>query len=397
MTLDEIIELEDAYDQMSKKHFATWIQSQNKWAWLKGVLLAHHAHHWVDVEQEARKVSLEGKSTSVVACFLQFAVSACDLRYSLEDRSRWMGVWDKLLAWSSDPYAQVVRSFQEGVAFFFAGSLREASACFEMTLSLAERLPYDRARIRSLLHLGLIARDRGASGESTLHLERALTIALTQKRAALITRIRATLQELQLADALESLFVDQQFKEARERLLQEEAQRRARGLLRKRQSLYIYLPLLALWRKNPARASLQMARIKDPILKVRILRLKQAVFGASPAETAELDLLLAIHGIARASKNEVCGIRVDSLPTEDQRKLFSLLVDAALSNLGAIDKATLVEKIWNVDYDPVKHDGRAYKLIHALKKSLKIDDLILNRYGSYEINPLYLGQQRRSA
>jgi hypothetical protein len=107
--------------------------------------------------------------------------------------------------------------------------------------------------------------------------------------------------------------------------------------------------------------------------------------------------LLSIHGIARASKYEVCGIRVDSLPTEDQRNLFTLLVDASLSNSGGIDKASIVQKIWRVDYDPVKHDGRAYKLIHALKKSLKIEDLILNRYGSYEINPIYLGQQRRSA
>jgi hypothetical protein len=130
---------------------------------------------------------------------------------------------------------------------------------------------------------------------------------------------------------------------------------------------------------------------------VRILRLKQAIFGASEAETAELDLLLTLHGIARASKSEVCGIRVDSLPTEEQRKLFSLLVDAALSNSGPIDKSTIVQKVWGLTYDPVKHDGRTYKLIHALKKSLKITDLILNRYGAYEINPAYLGQTRRSA
>jgi hypothetical protein len=397
MSLNEILELEDAYDQMSQKDFALWLRSQKKWDWMEGMLLAHYARNWKQAEQEARKVSLEGKTPAEAACFLQFAVSACDLRYSMEDRARWMGVWHTIEAWSSDPYAQIVRGFQEGVGFFFAGSLREASACFEMTVSLAERFNYDRGNIRSLLHLGLIARDRGASGEAAVMLERALSLAIPQKRVALITRIQVVLQELQLSDALETLFLENQFKEARERLLREEAQRRARGLLRKRQSLYIYLPLLALWRKNSARASLQIARIQDPILKVRVLRLKHAIFGAAPAEVAELDLLLSIHGIARASKYEVCGIRVDSLPTEDQRNLFTLLVDAALSNSGAIDKASIVQKIWRVDYDPVKHDGRAYKLIHALKKSLKIEDLILNRYGSYEINPIYLGQQRRSA
>jgi hypothetical protein len=243
-----ILELEDAYDQKSPKDFALWLHSQPHWAWMRSLLLAHRSHQWPESEIIAREIwtqkleaeSFQGKSPSELACFLELAVSASSLRYSMTDRVRWMSCWQKVQGWPNEPYAQWVRSFEEGLTHFFSGSLREASACFEMTLSLAERENYDRGKIRSLMHLGLVARDRGATGEATLHFEKALALAILQGRTSLVARIQAFIQELQVTDALESLLVDQQFKEARERLIREEAKRRARGLLRKRQSLYIY-------------------------------------------------------------------------------------------------------------------------------------------------------------
>ncbi|NDD64810.1 MAG: hypothetical protein EBZ36_12690 [Acidobacteria bacterium] len=140
-----------------------------------------------------------------------------------------------------------------------------------------------------------------------------------------------------------------------------------------------------------------MARIRDPILKVRVMRLKEALFSLDASERRELEILQEIHGISRLTADEVCGIKISSIQSDDQRELLRLLLERAQSGQEGVDKEAIVSRVWGLSYDPVIHDRKAYKLIHALKKTIQIEDLILNRYGSYELNPKYLGQRRHSA
>ena len=394
-------EFEDAYDRLSAVDFEGWLESRAEWRWLAPLASAHKRQDWPAVEHEARLLwrGLEGRprSPDEMACFLNLAVTGADTRYHMEDRARWMACWANIADWPSDPYALFIRTLQEGCGHFFTGSLREALACFERAHSLAIESGYERGKIRSLLHLGLVARDQGAGGRARAALEQALELATLQKREALRARIAGVMTELSGVSAIEELFLARKFEQARALLISDESKRRARGLLRRRQSLYIYLPILKLWRGQDASARRSIARIRDPILKVRVMRLKEALFSLEASELRELEILQEIHGISRLTTDEICGIKISSIEHEDQRELLRLLMERAEAGEGGVDKEAIVSRVWGLKYDPVIHDRKAYKLIHALKKAIQIEDLILNRYGSYELNPKYLGQRRHSA
>ena len=394
-----VVRFEDAYDQKSAEEFEAWVSNSVEWRWLRSLAVAHRKQDWPKVEIEARLLwsgvddgSLK-KGCDELACVLNLAVTGADVRYHLKDRERWISKWQGVEGWASSPYSRFIRTLQEGCGQFFTGSLREAGACFERCMALAEKHGYERGRIRSLLHLGLVARDQGAHSRARIYLEQGAELATVQSRDGLRARILGVMGELTGTDELERLFLSKEFDAARRLLLTNESKRRARGLLRRRQSLYIYLPLLQLWRGQQARAKAAIARIRDPILKVRVFQLKGALFGLEASESTEMELLQEIHGISRIAGDEICGIRIDSLESAEQRELLKLLVQSE----GPVDKATIVQSIWGLSYDPVIHDRKAYKLIHALKKAIQIEDLILNRYGAYEINPKYLGQSRHTA
>lgn len=400
----EIQEFEDAYDRLSSHDFSSWLDARAVWSWLAPLSKAHHRQDWPAVEREAcalwRELERKPRQAAEMACFLNFAVTGADIRYQMEDRARWMGCWAQIADWPSDPYALFIRTLQEGCGQFFTGSLREALACFEQAQALAIESGYERGKIRSLLHLGLVARDQGAVGRARAVLEQGLELATIQRREALRARIAGVMTELSGVSAIEDLFLARKFEDARGLLLSDESKRRARGLLRRRQSLYIYLPILKLWRGQGMQARRSIARIRDPILKVRVLRLKEVLFSLEASERRELEILQEIHGISRLRAGEICGIQIASIENQDQRELLRLLMEssqAGKGGAGGVDKEAIVSRIWGLKYDPVIHDRKAYKLIHALKKTLQIEDLILNRYGSYELNPKYLGQRRHSA
>jgi len=87
---------------------------------------------------------------------------------------------------------------------------------------------------------------------------------------------------------------------------------------------------------------------------------------------------------------EVCGVTVGGILDKDIRALMHLLLSPN-SNPEAT-KDQICDEIWGLAYNPSIHDGKIYKLIHKARAFFGKPELFLNVYGSYRINPKFLGR-----
>ncbi|MCM2276489.1 MAG: tetratricopeptide repeat protein [Oligoflexia bacterium] len=356
---------------------------------------------WAAFYPIAESSFAEARSAAERAFVLQWAIAATEIEYDLPKRASWLKRWAEVPDWAADQYCLYHWTFQQGLSAFFEGSLREAEARFRRALDLAIESNYPRGRMRALFHLGLTCRDLGNLSRAAEFFEESLALARARKANKLIDRIQAQLGKPEQRSSayrfdhakarIEALLLARDFARARALLAEADSRRRQAGLRRRRESLFSYLPLVALGQGRPRIAARVLARISDPILRIRILNLKKALFGLEDVELRELSLLRSLHGIsdiitqsaADAESAEICGIPLRSVTDAEVKSLLKLLLAAA----EAVPKERICEAVWGLAYDPVVHDGKIYKLIHRARGVFNRSDLFVNCYGSYRMNP----------
>jgi hypothetical protein len=125
------------------------------------------------------------------------------------------------------------------------------------------------------------------------------------------------------------------------------------------------------------------------------LRLKEKIFELTSNETSEVKWLIEETGSHRlissplheSGATVIAGVPLGSIESIEIRRLLEELVkrEAGLS------KEELYVFTWGGSYDPVIHDPKIYKFIMRLRRTFSRQDIVINRYGRYVLNPSLRG------
>lgn len=323
---------------------------------------------------------------------LKCAVAAAELEWNMAERERWISRWHQIPNWSQELYCIQLRAYHGGLTAFFSGNLREAEARFRHSFELATSLGSPHHQMRGLFQLGLVFRDRQQAAKAAEFFELALESAKGAGAARFQPRVEAEIQKLSAGMELDIALHGGDVDHFRQVLARAEALRRKQGLNRGAMSLYIYVPLVQ-WLRGRDGTRLYR-KIKDPVLQCKVLSLKEELIGLSADENAELQLLREQVGIGsvirqssiRGDETEICGVPLRKIPQKDVSRLMLLFLDAKENSL---DKAAICAGVWGLDYDPVLHDKKVYKLIDRTKQVFGRKDLLVNLYGAYQLNPKF--------
>jgi hypothetical protein len=126
--------------------------------------------------------------------------------------------------------------------------------------------------------------------------------------------------------------------------------------------------------------------IEDPIVRIEVLTRLDRLTQLPTELTGELHWLRETYGVNSFSYSdldqsiEIMGIRISRAnENEDVVLLLRLLMESP----AGMNKETICKNVWNLQYDPVIHDGKIYKLILKARKASGRKDLIINKYGKY--------------
>ena len=101
---------------------------------------------------------------------------------------------------------------------------------------------------------------------------------------------------------------------------------------------------------------------------------------------------ISVTGTADPLRTEIAGVAVASVRDASVRRLVMRMIAAGQP----LDKEKIVREVWDLEYDPVIHDRKVYKLIEKAKALFGMPDLFLNTYGAYEINPAFFGRRYKA-
>jgi len=344
------------------------------------------------------------------AFVIQWAVAAAETEYDLTRRDEMLALWAEVSGWAADPYCLYVRTMCDGLTRFFSGALRDASVHFQEAFRIAEAAAYERGKMRSLFHLGLVEQDRGNFQKAGDFLARSLDLAIQRKAANFKKRIEGRLQQLSQLPLenfvteifsehklqIEGLLEQRSATAAREVLLELELHRRKLGYGRKRESLGAYLGLVMISSGRERGGLRIIARLSDPVVKLKTLLLKKKLFESDHAENCEIEHLQKMLGVSQIifqSTLDQEEIEIAGVPLRDVRDAaVKKLILAFLKSPKPLSKEDIVQLVWGYRYEPVAHDRKIYNLIHKAKLVFGVKDLFLNTYGAYELNPRLLGR-----
>lgn len=352
---------------------------------------------WVGIYEMTWRVFNLAHSPDHRAFILQWGVGATEIQCDLEKRRELLDWWDKIEGWEQNPYCKHLHLFQKGLSCFFESSLEESKTFLKESLQIAKNHRYKRGIMRCYFHLGLVYRDLQENEKALWNFKQSQEVAEKKGASRYLKRIDFEISQLDhkmsgpstLQRAIESLLNNGHFVQARAALMEGDLVRRFQGLSRDVESLYAYLPLVALGLKKTQAAQRLMARIKDQVIKSHVLRIKKKIFGLSDKELAELEMLQSLQGASEIFIGEnlgVGGVPLSSIKSQDARNLLLLL----LRSRTPLSKEALYAKVWGEHHRPQVYDTRIYRLLAQVKGELNLPDLIESSHEGIMLNPKYV-------
>lgn len=360
------------------------------------ILLAAHNKDLSKLQEIAQEILETTKNSSVFTFALQFALAGSEVIYDISLRKRLLLYWNKVPEGrhKNSGYTAYMRIYSQALGAFFSGHLVEADHLFSISLEIATEMNYPRGEMRALFHLGLVARDRGIADRAESCFFQAKKIALDLSALRYLSRFKvghASVRAQWLESDLQTLLRAREWRGARSIYFKLERQRKQDGKTRYADSYYIYLAVLAAAFGKIQSYHAILSCTSDLVIKERIIALKTSLLGASEEEISELNLIrLSLgHGpVVRRSANtgtgelEIAGILVSKIENEDVKNFLKLLAD---QEDFLATKEKICHTLWNLSYDPTIHDGKIYKLIHKCRQITRSPQLIVNKYGSYQL------------
>jgi len=394
-TLDELIKLEYAFEVSDMELY------EGKFVKAKELLGEFLNGNWDKVYQLSEEIIESSQDVDLQAFALDWAIRACGYESNMEKRSKLFDSWSKIKEEKENGFHTYLKSHQMAFKSFYDAHLHQAKVGFEYSLKLAKKLKNERRILFALFQLGLTARDLGDKEQAKFYFSLCNEICASGKYER--TRKRVAKQFMLLDEEgeeklekidkltihLEQFILRKDVEGARNLLTQCEMERRRLKQGRKKVTFRHLLGLLYRLQGKNSLAKIIESKISDPIVKLRYLNLKFLVVGLTLEEEWEIEHYKSINGISdlvHFSNGDVklCGVHLSRIKDSSLQEFSKLLVEER-----KFSKEKIVQKLWNLKYDPTIHDNRIYKLIYKVRKHYRKPDLILNNYGSYQLNPKY--------
>lgn len=330
------------------------------------------------------------KDTDTKACALQFALMSCEMVFDLSKRQKLMSMWTVVECDAATEYSSYLKSFSYALTAFYDSQLTQSSILFSRSLESAIRCQDIRGQARIWFHQSLIARDQGQTDRSSDYTSRAIKLATAAGLDRTLARARLAECKLNQRIQLFSYLQSRTLSEFRRTYLQLRKERRFNRESRSKDSHYQFLALYCVLSNKTKTYEMILNGTRDLVIKHLILTNKVKLAGLNSAEKSELELVcLSINRLqtgleVRSSEDVVVsGRQLSEVKEKDVKNFVKLLLS---QKEFSASKEQICQSIWGIDYDPVIHDGKLYKLIHKARKTLDSPNLIVNSYGGYQLN-----------
>lgn len=359
----------------------------------RGLLTVYFSHDFARALVEAKICFEREKEPEVKAVLVHLICAICENLYDLSEKSIWMKKWHSFSGGPAEAFSKVASKYHLAVNCYFESYYHEAMAKFQDLTSESTPL---RLKALAHYHLGLIYQTKNLELRSRKEYQLGLEIAESIKHQSLIKRISDQLIELDAVSSttflnadLTSLILTNQVAKARSAYLAKRRFEKTKNLARDRNAYHAVLPSLMWLQKRSATAITKILRlIEDPVIRLQALDLLKSVGGLTSQTNQiyiELQHELGVNLRASApATNNFLGKNLDLMESEDLSLFASLLKEKS-----KITKEEICQKVWGYEYDPVLHDSKIYKMIHRFRNYFGKKDILVNRYGYYEINPRY--------
>jgi hypothetical protein len=377
---------------LEKSFLTKSIKQQDKTAAL--FFNSYHQEDFVNSLQLAEKIYTRDQEAEVKAFWLHMICVVTEKTYDLKARQVWMQEWDNLLLEAQSDYILSAKVYHQAVTCYFESHLREAFSKFKQIKDNTNVTM--RFRALALLHLGLIHLLKNSSRLALIEFKEALNIAQQIGHVQLEKRLQNEifiLMEPKLhllhQDTREAL-LQRNLKSARSAYLAQRRLEIEKGLLRQVKSTHALLPALLLLQGQLKKSLRMLKYITDPAVKVQTLALMKELTsdhaGLSYLEQQIKDELglETLSDDARTGEACILGLNLNQIEIQDVAVFAKLLYSSK-----TVNKEEICKTVFEIPYDPVLHDGRIYKLIHKFRNYFGKKDIVVNYYGSYEINPKY--------
>jgi hypothetical protein len=325
---------------------------------------------------------------------LNWAITNCEDLCNFKERNKWMKCWAQVEGWMENPWALFLYQFHQAVGFYFAGSLREALSLFEKCAKLAENIHYQRGHYRSLLHIGLCnfyLRRRECAIQNYQACEK---LACELGALTMIHRVQNELSGLRngffgspYKQQILHGILNKNLKSAISIFLRESSNRRANNLPREAESDIAFLAVILFAKNKNKSFNWVINRISDLYVLEKVLYFLIQNF--KNTETLRIKLKL-LHELL-----DMVGIEIKSdgaffnqhkiVGAEAGTDIFKFLQLLKCSSSEGASKEEICKMVWQLDYDPIIHDPRIYKLVNRAKTAIGSEDVIINMRGSYRL------------
>lgn len=346
----------------------------------------------------AQKLYHEEEQLPVKAFMLHFICVLTEVKYDLPLRARWMNRWPQIILMHKDAFTVMAHKYHMANTCYFESHFLEAHQRYK-ELSIDPNCPL-RFKALAHFHLGLIYQHRQLARAAMNEMKAAFDLAYEIQHQRLLARIREQITVLD--DQIQFSFLDsdlcallrqKKYVESRQMYLQKRREERHSGIRRGQSSLHALLPALVSLKESPRKSMRILAAldlISDAALKVQSMGFVRSLGHELPELRALEDHLATDLGITPlefdAAEHEArfLGHSLRNMGSEDLARFTSYILSEK-----SVTKEGICRHVWSLDYDPVIHDGKIYKLIHRFRDYFGKKDLIINRYGSYEVNQRY--------
>lgn len=336
----------------------------------------------------------ETKNIQEKSIFLHLTCVFLENIYDLPLRNEWMAKWPLQLAMDESSFTQAAHQFHLAVSCYFESYYSEAEIRFKEILT-SNSAP--RFKALAHFHLGLIYRNRQLTRSADIEMRMALKIATEIDNKRLIKR--SCTQIMILANDMKFSLLDQKIrqflqeglsKKAKKLYLEKRRIEKTRGLKRERQCLHSLLPVFAALKDNWRLTYRLLEFMPDYSMKLQCVSFIRAL-GKETSELIALEKNLQKHlainileTVEHTGEVLFLGRSLGKIESPDLARFAQYLY----SNKN-VTKEGICQNVWNLSYDPVIHDSKIYKLIHQFRNYFGVKDILINRYGSYEINQRY--------
>ncbi len=358
------------------------------------IILLFHSEDYQKAYLMASQRYSQSQSPTERSFLLHLICVFLENTYELALRSEWMAKWPLQIAIDDSPFSQAAHQFHLAVSCYFESYYSEAEFRFKQILS-SEAPP----RFLGLahFHLGLIYRNRQLLRGAQLEMRMALKIATEIDNKRLIKRSSSQLMVLNsdlrfplLNPKVRQLMESRKIKEAKKIYIELRRAEKSRGIKREKNCLHALLPVFSALNNNWGKVYRLLELIPDYSMKLQTVSFI-CLLGRETSELKKYEKHLQKHlginpleQIVETGEILFLGKSLKNIESEDLSKFAQYIHDHE-----SVTKEGICRQVWNLDYDPVMHDGKIYKLIHQFRNYFGSKDVVVNRYGSYEINRRY--------